>query len=259
MKNKNFSFLHDISDDDRILLSRVLDWTSMAEEKYITKFSSFLDERQCGLCRQVLESEKYENYTFWGGYDDAERQILCVYAPYSDVEKEVFPLKAVTYKYRKTDKLSHRDFLGSLMALQITRDCVGDIIVGEGQACAFVRDTVADEALGISKIGRVGVKSSLGFEKQLIPKHEFREISGTVASMRTDCIVSMALRVSREKAAALIKNSSVEVNCAHCDSVKYLLKPGDKFSVRGYGKFLFKSADGMTKKDRVHITICKYI
>ena len=182
---RNFSFLTDITDDDKRLLSRFLDWTEMAEEKYITKHSAFLDERQCRLCEKVMASVKYENYLLWGGYEGAERKMLCVYPQYGDENIiESFPMQAVTFRFRLEDKLSHRDFLGSLMALGITRGCVGDILVNSGSASVFVKDTVVRDVLGISKIGRVGVKTGAqiaaadahldhGFEALALLVHDF--------------------------------------------------------------------------------------
>ncbi|MBP3797731.1 MAG: RNA-binding protein [Ruminococcus sp.] len=259
MKHKDLSFLHDISEEDKRLLSRFLDWTDMAEEKYITKYSAFLDERQCMLCEKVMASVKYENYLLWGGYDDAERRMLCVYPQYSDIDKNDMPMRAVTFRYRKEDKLSHRDILGSLMALQIKRDQLGDILVGEGASCVFVRDTVADDVMSVSKIGRVGVKAEEGFDSSVIREPEFKEITGTVASLRIDSVVSLALRISREKAAVLIRGGAVEVSHQRTERTDKLVEVGEKFSVRGCGKFLLRSVDGISHKDRAHITICKYI
>lgn len=260
MRKRNFSFLHDITDEDRNLLSKVLDWSEMAEEKYVTKFSFFLDERQCDLCSQVFASVKYENYLLWGGYENAERKLLCVYAPFSELNKTDFPIVPVTFSYRKEDKLTHRDFLGSLMAMQISRECIGDILVGEGKSCVFLRDTVAGDIMSsVSKIGRTGVKCNVGFDKNIVPVVRFKEITGTVASLRFDSVVSLSLRVSREKAAALIKGGTAEINHVKIYSPDKTVDIGDKFSVRGFGKFTLKSIDGETKKDRLHITVCKYI
>ncbi len=257
---RDFSYLHDITDDDRLLLSKVLDWAETAEEKYVTRCSFFLDERQCALCEKVLMSQKYENYLLWGGYDGAERKILCVYAPYSDINKNDLPVVPVTLSYRKEDKLTHRDVLGALMSLMISRESVGDIIVAEGRAAVFLKDTVADDVLmSIKKIGRVGVRAEKGFDESMRPQVSFKEITGTVASLRFDSVAALALRISREKAAALIKGGLAEIDHVKTDQPKKLVEVGSRFSVRGHGKFLLRSVDGRSNKDRLHITVCKYI
>lgn len=259
MAQRNLSFLQNITDDDKVLLDRVLDRAEMAEEKYITKYSFFLDERQQGLCRQALASVKFENYRLWGGFEEAERRVLCTYPEYDVPSNDDFPIRAVTFAYRQADKLGHRDFLGSLMGLGITRSSVGDILVGEGKAAVFVKDTVAGDVLSITKVGRVGVKASQGLDSTLVVRREFKEITGTVASLRFDCVVALAVRQSREKAAAAIKAGLAEIGHVKVLRPDKEVCVGDVFSVRGQGKFMLKSVDGKSAKDRSHITICKYI
>ena len=67
MARAKYQFLLDLSEDDIRLLDRVSDWIMAADEKYITKFSEFLDERQCLLCEKLMAAVKYENYRLWGG------------------------------------------------------------------------------------------------------------------------------------------------------------------------------------------------
>lgn len=115
MARAKYQFLPDLSEDDIRLLDRVSDWIMAADEKYITKFSAFLDERQCLLCEKLMASVKYENYRLWGGYENAARRMLCVYPEYGEAESEDYPITAITLLYRKEDKITHRDILGSLM------------------------------------------------------------------------------------------------------------------------------------------------
>lgn len=249
-----------LTDEDNILLRSISDKISLSEKHFAPKFTFFLDERQCELAETVLRNSGIDNYFLFGGYDNAKRKILAVAPPYSYVNLPEFPIKALTVSYREADKLSHRDILGSLMSLNIERKTVGDIIVGDGKSIVFLYDTVASDVLfSVKKIGRTGVKITEGFYEELIPKQEFKEISGTVASLRLDCIVSEALKLSREKAANLIKKNGVVVNYTEQFSTSYLMKEKDTFSVKGYGKFILSSINGVSKKDRIHITIMKYV
>lgn len=70
---------------------------------------------------------------FWGGYEDAERGIYLFYPDYMDAEsaKLSAPLALLRARKRREDTLTHRDYLGSLMGLQIDRSVVGDILVHE--------------------------------------------------------------------------------------------------------------------------------
>ena len=108
-------------------------------------------------------------------------------------------------------------------------------------------------------VGRAGVKLREGYDGSIHIEQKTQEISGTVASMRADCILSLAARISREKSAQLIKNVGIEIDHMPKNSPKILLEEGCTFSVRGYGKFKLLSVDGTTKKDRIHITLNKFV
>ena len=137
---------------------------------------------------------------------------------------------------------------------------IGDIIVNDGYTVAFVYDTVCGTICSdVRKIGSVGVKISLEDSPEINVNEKFEEISGTVSSMRADCVVSTAVRLSREKSAQLIRAGNLTVNCEVMISVSSELKEKDIFSVRGFGKFVIDEISGKTKKDRLHIKIKKYI
>lgn len=249
-----------LSEEDNILLRSLSDKISLAQKHNSAKYTFFLNERQSELVETVLNTSEYENYYLYGGYDNAKRKVVGVNPPYSCANLQEFPIKALTFTYRKSDEISHRDVLGSLMALNIDRKTVGDIVVGNGKSVVFVYDTVADDILqNVRKIGRVGVKISEGFDSDIIPEDKFQEINGTVASLRLDCIISLALNISREKATDLIRRNGVTVNCQEQFSVSFVMKETDKFSIKGYGKFIFSSVNGISKKGRTHITILKYV
>lgn len=258
MKN-DLSFLGQLSDEDKLLAGRIIDSVNACREKYVNRFTFFLNEHEQVLCRNVLASESFDNYLFFGGYENAQRRILGMFAPYSDADTALFPLKAVSFSFRKADVLTHRDFLGCLMSQGIGRNTVGDIIVSEGRAAVFIYDSVADSALLLEKIGRTGVKASEGIEDISMPKQKYLSIEGTVASLRLDSVLSVALRISREKAVGLIKSGNVQVNYEHTVLSDHRLSEGDIISAKGYGKFQLAEIGQVTKKDRTHIKINKYI
>lgn len=249
-----------LTEEDNILFRSISDKIALSEKHFSPKFTFFLDERQCELVETVFKNSGFEDFILYGGYDDAKRKVLALCPPYSYAVFPEFPFKAVTISYNKSFSISHRDILGSLMALNIDRKTVGDIIVGNGKSCVFLSETVLDDVrLNIKKIGRVGVEITEGFDEEIHTEEKFKEISGTVASLRLDCIVSLALNISREKTLNIIKQKGVCVNFNDEFSPSFQLKENDKFSIKGYGKFIFSSINGVSKKDRMHITIKKYI
>lgn len=222
-------------------------------------FSHFLNEKQQFYARSVLKNLECENYCFFGGIENADRSMLCVFNEYCRPENSDFPMSCITFRYNKAYSLSHRDFLGALMALNIKRETIGDIIIDEGIAQVFVIDsvkrTVGDE---IRKIGSVGVDVFCDQTPLLEKNQSCKEIKGTVASLRLDCVLSFTLGISRSKAASVIASGKTEVNYVQAANSSFTLKEEDIFSVRGYGKFRLDMISGVSKKGRIHIVVLKY-
>lgn len=252
------SYYSSLPEDDRLLVSHLLDMIEICEKSYQPRFSYFLNEHEAMLAQSVMTEQKCEGYKLYGGYEEASRKILGIFPPYWE-DTDRFPISALTFKYREADKLSHRDFLGAFMSRQIKRNMLGDIIIESGTAIAFVHDSVKDTLVyEISKIGSVGVKITEDKNSVIQIEKSFIEKNGTVSSLRLDSIVSMAAGISRERSAMLIKGGNVSVMYSVETSASYQLSEGDIFSVRGYGKFILYSVNGKTKKDRIHITVKKY-
>ena len=247
---------------DKLFAARLGDMVALCERDSTYQFSSFLDERQCAeaeaWCRRNIGELKYR---LWGGYDGARRKMLAVYPDYcEDYISEEYPFVCITFTYRKEDKLTHRDFLGTFMGLQLKREVIGDIVAAEGKTQVFVTEVAAKLIMPtVSKIGRVGVKLADNLPFELENAQKYQDISGTVASLRLDCVVVLAAHLSREKAAALIRADKVEINHFPVSSVSRELRGGDVLSIRGFGRFVLSDINGETKKGRIHIDLKKYI
>ncbi|MBE6844462.1 MAG: RNA-binding protein [Ruminococcus sp.] len=246
------------SAEDRLFLSRICDMVMLAEKRGAV-YSSFLNAAECSAAEKELKRLMCENYCFYGAFENAERNILCVYKEYFQPESSDFPLELVTFKFRQGSRLSHRDFLGALMALGIKRETLGDIVIDDGVAQIAVSRTVKDVITSeITKIGNSGVKYDEKYPGLLKKLQNFKELSGTAASLRLDAVVGLALNLSRGKVSGIIKGIGVEVNSSLKYDCSYALSEGDIFSVRGYGKYVLKTVSGMTKKGRIHVTVLKY-
>ena len=240
-------------DSDNIFLAHIRD---MANRSAWQSFTGFLDMHQYMLAKTVLHTGSYR---FFGGWPDAERGILCIHDENAVPEDSDFPITCLTFLFRESDKLTHRDMLGSLMAQQIDRSLIGDILVSDGKIQCFVTGAAAEIGMQMTKIGRVGVKvtDALPFDENF--HQNKKEISGTVASPRLDAVLKTALHLSREACTELISRQLVMLNYQEVTENSRLLKAGDIFSVRGYGKFRLQSVSMPTKKNRLHIVIEKYL
>ena len=240
-------------DADRILTAHVQD---MAARGAYRSFTAFLDMRQYTLVRSVLTAGTYR---FFGGYADASRGILCVHPADCPPADEEFPITCLTFTFPEAYKLTHRDVLGSLMAQQVQRDTVGDILIGSGRAQCFVTAAAAAAGMQITKIGRIGVKvtDQMPFADDYV--QEVREIAGTVATPRLDAILRTALATGRGAVLPLITGGAVMLNYEPALHPDKLLAQGDVFSVRGYGKFRIRELGEPTRKGRIRIVIERYL
>ena len=97
------------------------------------------------------------------------------------------PLALLRARKRREDTLTHRDYLGSLMGLQIDRSVVGDILVHEEGADIIVLEDMAEFILmHFAKAGRKQL--SLTREDLSDLKHaavEEKRGTGSVASPQT--------------------------------------------------------------------------
>lgn len=240
-----------------LLKDRIFDTANIAEKSAKPKFLGFLSPEQAVLADKLL-SNRGIRYEFFGGFDNAQRVMLGCLPDW--VQEVKFPITAITAIFRKSDSLSHRDFLGSLMALGLKRETVGDILVGEGKAVFFVTaETVGYITSQIEKIGRVGVNLEIGYELPLPSVGVLKEFSATVSSERLDCVVGVLANISRAKACEKIEQSAVSVNSVTIEKITAHVGEGDVISIRGSGRFIIDSLCDRTRKDRIILKYKKYV
>lgn len=242
---------------DTLLEARILDAAALCERRWQPQFLGFLDERQKAVATRF--AKEAEGFLFWGGYDGAGRTMLGVF-PTEEVDCSVFPLTGIEVSFRKADVLSHRDVLGSLMALGIKRETVGDILTQPGRAVFFLQSAAAPYVLeNLVKIGRVGVRCTQSACPKLPPPGEMETLERTVASLRLDNVLSAVLPLSRSKCAALIGAGDVALRHEECRKTDAAVEAGNVISVRGYGKFRVDAVGSQSKKGRLHITMKRYL
>ena len=242
-----------------LLLPRINDAVRLCETSQTPKFVGFLTSNEASVIEKELKSVGTE-YSFYGGYEDAERLFFGAFPRWCEKREELFPITPVTFTYRSIDELSHRDFLGAFMSLGITRETVGDILVEKGRAVAFLSSDIANFALSqLDKIGKVGVKAEKGYSLPLPTMSGFEEIRDTVASPRLDCVVAALTKCSRSQAEELILQGLISVNSLCVTKTVKTVTQGDKITIRRKGKFIIESLNKITKKNRVVLIAKKYV
>lgn len=246
--------------EDRVLVNELLEYSRACEKGYTLKHSDFLDPRQQKLAEDILGMNKSIDYDFHGGIPDSERAVCLIYNEDYEIPEEDIPITILCVTWGKSSKkLSHRDFLGSILGCGIKREKVGDIILDDDSAFVACMSDISRYLLyNLNKVGSVTVSVS----ETKVPhrmEEKVRVIASTVASLRLDSIIATGYGVSRAKAVETVKSGKVKVNWEDTESASREMKQGDVVSLRGKGRIILEEVAGTTKKDRIRITIKKYL
>ena len=248
--------------DDRILLAKLWDKINAGIRRNIPANTGFLSPREQEMARYLFGDEP-GLYAF-GGYADAERKMLCYLPEYLDentLYQEPSPVVCLRATFYQNDHPNHRDFLGALIGCGISRECVGDICVGENTCDFFVTDEIAPYLLqNFTSAGRVKVRlSAIALSDAAIPEPEIKEIRDTLASLRLDSAVASGFRISRGLAAQYIAAGKAAIDGLPCEKPDKAILEGMKISIRGLGKIKIQSVNGQTKKGRISVVIHRYV
>ena len=250
------------SAEDKVLLAKLWDKINAGIRRNIPANTSFLSPRELELAKYLFGNEP-GLYAF-GGYEDAERKMLVYLPDYLDEDslyEEDSPLVCLRATYFEKDDLSHRDFLGSLMGAGIARETVGDICVGKGCCDFFVTAEIAPYILqNFISAGRTKLHlDQIPLREAQIPEPEVKEIKDTLASLRLDSVISSGFRIGRSLASQYVSAGKAAIDGLPCEKPDKTVAEGMKISVRGLGKIKLVSVNGRTKKDRISVTIHRYV
>lgn len=258
--------------DAQLLEKRFAELSRIAYQRDIITYSDFLDLNEQNILHTLPKDLLSARYLSFGGYDMAERQMAAFIpdALYLRYGKEQMIPELLNYPFsvlkisplnpRFTEELFHRDYLGAVLNLGIERCKTGDILVDGNHALIFVhRDMVRliREELVRVRHTSVTVNEMNSADISFVP--EYREIRGTVASVRLDSLLALAFSSSRSRLTGLIEGAKVYVNGRLITSNGYQPVEGDIISVRGMGKFRYAGSGSRTKKNRISVTVHLFV
>lgn len=246
--------------EDRILAKEILDYIKACTSGYTFRHTDFLDPRQQRIAENILAMYNNICYNFFGVLEDSERAVCVIYDENYEIKEEDIPITLISITWSKgSRKLSHRDFLGSILGSGIKREKIGDIILGEDRACVACMSDISKYLLyNLDKVGSTAVSVSITEEVQK-KKEDVKLITSTVASLRLDSLIATGYGVSRAKAVETVKSGKVKVNWEDTTSSSKEMKQGDVISLRGKGRIVLEEVSGISKKDRIRIIIKKYL
>jgi RNA-binding protein YlmH len=211
--------------------------------------TKFLDPKQQ---RQIINYFSENEYVLDGGYTEAERKRAYFYGNAKDDQTCIKITTNSPYL-----SLTHQNILGSLMALSISRESIGDILPKQG---LFL---VTNEVLPIIKstfdaIGNHPIDTEI-YNGPVKSEIEYQVNTVSLHSKRLDLVVTKICNISRKKANVWIDNEFVKVN--HVVETKNTKTVGidDIISIRKKGRYIIMNDEKRSKKGNIILKYGKII
>lgn len=255
----------------------------MNKEKFLELFPKDMEKEAQKLYNYFETADKYEInifteefYTpnFWkilgdkikgmkikthGLLETSERkQILFMKYDSDDIE---FPCKILEINnLSKFKKQEHKDYLGSILGLNIKRELLGDILVLENKAYVIVSEKISEYLVNnLEQIGNTPCRINIVEYIEETTVTEFQEMLIRVSSERLDSAVSELIKVSRSVAVDGIESGNIMLNYSVQKRKDKTLNISDVITIRQHGKFIFSEDLGLTKKGKKKLLFKKYI
>ena len=210
------------SAEERVLLGHILDKYDQCRQRNLPTNTAFLSPAEAQGARDLLRAAAiHEGFALLGGYEGAERRMLFFLPDWQEEADASDAMAFLRAAWHESEHPTHRDLLGSLMALGVERETLGDILVSEGSADLIV--------------------------------------SAGVAQYLLDAVTAAGFSMSRGKAAELIAAGRVQKNYREVTKGDASVAQGDVISARGLGKFEVAEVGGLSKKGRTGILLRRYL
>ena len=251
--------------EERLVLARAMDKLELARNRGIPAHTPFLSLAEQDAVGRLIAACGHPEHLFWGGWEGAERKI-CAFlpdwmAPEDFQTGEDCPLTAVAVAASPDARLTHRDYLGAILGLGLTREKIGDLLVEEGTCqVPLLREVEHVLLTQLDQVGRWRVRVSpcpLGELRP--PAQKVKVIRDTAAALRLDAVAASGFSQSRSKMAALISAKKVALNGRECDKPDRTVREGDVLTCRGLGKCVLKEVSGTSKKGRILLVLERYL
>lgn len=236
-------------------INKFLDGLVSMEKNYKDVFvSNFFTPLEFKYIERILKNLDLDYDIIFAG-EDYERKFIIFYR-----NEYVLNDYLETLRFKDISGIEHRNILGSILHLGITREKVGEILKVDEYWYVYC----------LKPIGTFLFSNGLKFSGQdlkleilndnFIPtnfrKYEDEKI--IVSSLRLDCFVKELARTSREIAQKVIKSGNVNLNYEECKDFDKKINENDIISIRKEGKFKVDSFDGLTKKNKFVVNIKRY-
>lgn len=226
-------------------------------------FTGFLSAAELDIYYRMERELSFVPVTVFGGTQDCERVMLRFGSGELCGYEEAFPIACIEIApliEKFGEELGHRDYLGALMNLGIERSTLGDIVILDKHAFLFCTEKMAPYIMeNLDKVRHTNVKCQIAQKvpDSTVTRLERKRIQ--VSALRTDSIIAKVYGLPRSESVELFRAKRVFVNGRLDENNSGQLKPQDKVSVRGYGRFLFSGVPGETRKGKLNVDIDLFV
>lgn len=257
-------FIPPQNDEERRMMRRVEELCRVAQDRGIPRYTGFLSDREQILAQAACHRAGFADFRFWGGYEGAERKVLCLEPPdaWQETPTAYLCMKALTLSGQKLPE--HRDYLGAILGLGLDRACLGDLLQDPQDETVFYAVVLPDKTdfivSQLTGAGRCPVRVTAC---ETLPEHlakgpERALQEATVPSLRVDAVLAAMMHTSRARAADYIAAGRVEINHLPLRTAHEMVYAQDIFTVRGVGRYCLAAIGGKSRKDRVFISFFQY-
>ena len=174
-------------EEREVLRGRIRDFWNRTRQGDYLNHTGFLSLDLQSYARQVIREEKIPTAAgsgpycaFSGGYEEADRQMLFFVPSYMSGEEladeiaggegALTCVRIAAVRSGFTEPPTHRDYLGSLMNIGITREQIGDIICREDEAFVFaVRETAPFICSEVTRVRHTTVTAQIILRESGLP------------------------------------------------------------------------------------------
>lgn len=248
---------------DELFQKRIKELANKAYYQNHYLYTNFLGMSEQNLFYQILPELGGLPYSIYGGGEYSERQVIAFGDEATFGYPPEYPICCVVIEpliAKFSDALTHRDYLGALMNLGIKREMLGDILMQDKKAYVYVIESIAEYIIeNLTRIKHTTVKAVITEQLPENLGREFEEWETIISSERLDVIIAAVYKLSRSQVLELFRGKRIFVNGRLNENNSQNAKEGDVISVRGFGKFIYDGVIYVTRKDRVRISIRKFV
>lgn len=252
-----------MTNERELCKNRFIELAKKSYNSDVFTFTDFLGLAEQDAFAEIKSKIHPIKYTEFGGTDGTERIMIRFGSPDElgyDVPFPIVALKIEPLSQKFADKLTHRDFLGTILGLGIERSKLGDIAIIDNIGYVFTSEDISDYILSeLARIKHTDVKVSIVDNLPEGSLFRTKEKYIQLESERLDAAIAKILSLSRDDAQALFKKGLVFVCGRQIISPSHTPKENDVISVRGYGRMIYKGPQSTSRKGKLNVKIEVYV